>query len=440
MKGFVIAGTGSNVGKTSVTTGLLSVLSKDYKVQAFKAGPDFVDPMYHTIASGRPCRNLDSFMMDEETIRNVVGHASREADLCIIEGVRGLYEGLAADSDIGSTAGLAKLLGFPVILMVNARSLNRSAAAIINGFADFDPDVKIEGIILNNISGKQHEDKIDEVMERYCDQKVIGKIRRLPNSPAKRRQAGLITPESGWDTSPFEKMAESLDIDALMSIAESSDVDLPTESPYVERNASMTAAVPLDDAFCFYYRENIECLEASGIRVEYFSPVAGDSLPDADMYYLGGGYPELYADKISSNTDFIEGMKNASDEGKPILGECGGLLTMCNNLKDIHGNIHEMTGILDAEALMTNNRHGPTYVRATPENNPLFESPVRAHEYHYSEVIPKNDSVYCYSLSRGAGIINQKDGLVAKSSVGTYMHQNALSQEDWARGFVKACR
>lgn len=441
MKGFVIAGTGSNVGKTSVTTGLLSILSKDYKVQAFKAGPDFVDPMYHTIASGRPCRNLDSFMMDEDTIRNVVGHASREADLCIIEGVRGLYEGLSADSDIGSTAGLAKLLGLPVILMVNVRSLNRSAAAIINGFADFDPDVKIEGIILNNISGKQHEDKIDEVMERYCNQKVIGKIRRLPNSPAKRRQAGLITPESGWDTSPFEEMAESLDINALMSIAESSDVNLPAESPYVERNASMTAAVPLDDAFCFYYRENIECLEASGIRVKYFSPVAGDSLPDADMYYLGGGYPELYADKISSNTDFIEGMKNVSDEGKPILGECGGLLTMCNNLKDIDGNIHEMTGVFDAEALMTNNRHGPTYVRATPDkNNPLFESPVRAHEYHYSEVKPKNDSVYCYSLSRGAGITNQKDGLVAKSSVGTYMHQNALSQEDWARGFVNACK
>lgn len=441
MKGFVIAGTGSNVGKTSVTTGLLSILSKDYKVQAFKAGPDFVDPMYHTIASGRPCRNLDSFMMDEDTIRNVVGHASREADLCIIEGVRGLYEGLSADSDIGSTAGLAKLLGLPVILMVNVRSLNRSAAAIINGFADFDPDVKIEGIILNNISGKQHEDKIDEVMERYCNQKVIGKIRRLPNSPAKRRQAGLITPESGWDTSPFEEMAESLDINALMSIAESSDVNLPAESPYVERNASMTAAVPLDDAFCFYYRENIECLEASGIRVKYFSPVAGDSLPDADMYYLGGGYPELYADKISSNTDFIEGMKNVSDEGKPILGECGGLLTMCNNLKDIDGNIHEMTGVFDAEALMTNNRHGPTYVRATPDkNNPLFESPVRAHEYHYSEVKPKNDSVYCYSLSRGAGITNQKDGLVAKSSVGTYIHQNALSQEDWARGFVNACK
>lgn len=441
MKGVVIAGTGSNVGKTSITTGILSLLSKDYKVQAFKAGPDFIDPMYHTIASGRDCRNLDSFMMDEDTIRNVVGHASKGADLCIVEGVRGLYEGFSAESDIGSTAGLAKLLGFPVILTIDVRSLNKSAAAIINGFADFDPDVRIEGVILNNISGKQHEDKLDEVMDFFCKQKVVGKIRRLRDSPAKRRQAGLITPDSDWDTSPFEEIAENVDLNMLMDIAESSDVDLPDDPPYVERNASMTAAVPLDDAFCFYYKENLECLEASGIEVKHFSPVAGDPLPDADMYYLGGGYPELFAKEISSNKDFLEGMKNASVEGKPILGECGGLLTMCGNLRDIDGTVHEMTGIFDAESAMTDNRHGPTYVLATPnENNPLFDSPVRAHEYHYSEVYPKKDSVYCYDLSRGAGIIDSKDGLVIDSSVGTYMHQNALSQKDWARGFVSACK
>ncbi len=441
MKGVVIAGTGSNVGKTSITTGILSRLSKDYKVQAFKAGPDFVDPMYHTIASGRECRNLDSFMMDEDTVRNVVGYASRGADLCVIEGVRGLYEGFSADNDVGSTAGLAKLLGFPVILTVDVRSLNKSAAAIINGFADFDPDVKIEGIILNNISGKQHEDKIDAVTERYCKQKVVGKIRRLPNGPAKRRQAGLVTPDSGWDISPFEEIAEGVDLNVLMDIAESSDADLPTESPYTKRNASMTAAVPLDDAFCFYYKENLECLEASGIEIRHFSPVAGDSLPDADMYYLGGGYPELFADGISSNKDFTEGMKNASEEGKPILGECGGLLTMCDSLRDIDGTVHGMTGIFDGEAVMTENRHGPTYVLATPnENNPLFDSPVRAHEYHYSEVYPKKDSLYCYDLSRGVGIINSKDGMVINSSVGTYMHQNALSQKDWARRFVSSCK
>ena len=164
MKGFVISGTGSGVGKTSVTTGIMSALSKRYKVQAFKAGPDFIDPMYHTAATGRPSRNLDSFMLTDERIRNVVGYASRDADLCVVEGVRGLYEGFSGDSDVGSTAHIAKLLGLPVVLVIDAGSLTRSAAAIINGFKSFDPEVKIAGVILNKVSGSQHSGKLDVAM------------------------------------------------------------------------------------------------------------------------------------------------------------------------------------------------------------------------------------------------------------------------------------
>ena len=442
MKGIVIAGTRSGVGKTSITTGLLARLSKKYKVQAFKAGPDFIDPMYHTLASGRRSRNLDSYMMDEDTIRNIVGYASKDADLCIIEGVRGLYEGFSADSDIGSTARIAKILGFPVILTVDVRSLNRSAAAIVNGFSDFDPEVNIKGLILNNISGKQHEDKIDDVMSRYCKQEVVGKIGRLSKSPTKERHLGLVTPNSKNkpDLSPLEKMTENVDLDVLMNIAESSHVDLPEEIPYVKRNTGLCAAVAMDDSFCFYYKENLECLEASGIKVQEFAPTDGEPLPDADIYYLGGGYPELHAEKLSSNKDFMEGLKNASEEGKPILGECGGLLAMCNNLKDFHGATHKMSGIFDAEAEMTEVRHGPTYVSASSTDiNPLFNSKIRAHEYHYSEVYVKDEVSFGYELDRGAGITGAKDGLVYKSSLGTYMHQHALSTSDWASGFISRC-
>ena len=196
MKGVVIAGTGSGVGKTSITTGILSRLSKQYKVQSFKAGPDFIDPMYHTLASGRTCRNIDSFMMGDDIIRNIVGYASKDADLCIVEGVRGLYEGFSADSDIGSTARLAKVLGFPVLLTVDVRSLNRSAAAIVNGFAAFDPELDIKGVILNNISGRQHEDKLEEAIGRYCRQEIVGKVRKMPERPTKERYLGLITPNT----------------------------------------------------------------------------------------------------------------------------------------------------------------------------------------------------------------------------------------------------
>lgn len=443
MKGVVIAGTGSGVGKTSVTTGILSRLSKKYKVQAFKAGPDFIDPMYHTLASGRQSRNLDSYMMDEDTIRNLVGCASAGADICIVEGVRGLYEGFSADSDIGSTARIAKILDFPIILTVDVRSLNRSAAAIINGFCDFDPEVNIKGLILNNISGKQHEDKIDEVMKKFCEPEVIGKISRSSKSPAKRRHMGLVTPNSDnkGDLSQFEAMTDGVDLDRLMDIAESSDCDLSWEDPYVRRDSGLSAAVPLDDSFCFYYRENIECLEASGVEMKYFAPTKGELLPDADIYYLGGGYPELYAEELSSNIDFMEGLKNASDEGRPILGECGGMLTMCDSLKDKTGSVYQMSGIFDAEAEMTNKRHGPTYVSAVPTAmNPFFDSRIRAHEYHYSTVRLKGNSDFGYDLERGAGITGDKDGIVTGSSMGTFMHQHALSCRDWASGIISACR
>lgn len=442
MKGVVIAGTGSGVGKTSITTGLLSRLSKQYKVQAFKAGPDFIDPMYHTLASGRVSRNIDSFMMDDDTIRNIVGYASKDADLCIVEGVRGLYEGFSADSDIGSTARLAKVLGFPVVLTVDVRSLNRSAAAIINGFAAFDPELDIKGLILNNISGRQHGDKLDEVVGRYCKQKILGKIRKMPERPTKERYLGLITPNSKEvpDISLLTEMAESVDLDLLMQVAESSDLELPQECPYVRRDSGLTAAVPMDDSFCFYYRENIECLEASGFKVRTFAPTEWEPLPDADMYYLGGGYPELHAEEISSNADFLEGIKNASDEGKPILGECGGMLSMCKSLMDARGREFRMAGIFDARAEMTGVRHGPAYVmaEATPEN-PLFRSDVRAHEYHYSDVFLERGGGFGYKLLRGSGISDGMDGLVSNNALGTYMHQHALSSADWASGFISKC-
>lgn len=442
MKGFVISGAGSGVGKTSITTGILSVLSKRYRVQAFKAGPDFIDPQYHTAATGRPARNLDSFMLTDERIRNVVGYASKDADLCVVEGVRGLYEGFSGDGDLGSTAHIAKILGLPVVLVLDAGSLTRSAAAIINGFRSFDPEVKIAGVILNKVSGPQHSDKLDVAMGTYCkDVKVVGKVRKDRENVLGQRYLGLHTLHSfeKGEIEPLERLVEPIDMDMLMGIAETASGDLSTESPYVQRDAGMTAAVPMDDAYSFYYRDNIECLEASGIKVRTFRPVDGEGLPDADMVYLGGGYPELYADRISANRDFLEGLNNMSLENKPILGECGGLMTLCSSMKVKSGEKFGMAGIFDATADMVDVRHGPTYMLTEATSaNPLFKGAVRGHEYHYSEVHTNGDAVFGFDVKRGLGIRDRKDGLVVRNTVGTYMHQHALSMDDWARGFVEA--
>lgn len=435
MKGIVISGTGSGVGKTSIATGLMSRLSSAMRVQAFKAGPDFIDPMYHSAATGRASRNLDSFLMDDDTIKNLAGYACRDADLCVIEGVRGLYEGFSVDSDIGSTAHIAKLLDLPVILVVDARSLTRSAAAIVRGFQSFDPDVNIAGVILNNISGKQHADKIRHTFETYCpDVRIVGMTPKNPGKALEQRYLGLKTLKTfaEKEITPLKELTEPLDLDAVMDIAESFPSDLPDASPYTERDCGLTAAVPMDEAYCFYYRENIECLEASGFRVKTFSPVAGDSLPDADLYYLGGGYPELHAAEIESSGDFRTGLRNASDEGRVVIGECGGLMSMCSRLVDKDGHSFEMSGVFDAEARMTGKRHGPTYVIANAtDSNPAFSGTVKGHEYHYSDVYPASGASYGFDVVRGLGIDGSMDGLVKGNSIGSYMHQHALSEKDW---------
>lgn len=442
MKGVVLAGTGSGVGKTSVAAGLMSRLSKRLRVQAFKAGPDFIDPMYHLAATGRPSRNLDSFLMEDGVIRNLVGYASRDADLCVVEGVRGLYEGFSGDGDRGSTAYVAKLLGFPVVLVVDARSVTRSAAAVVRGFQAFDPDVRIAGVVLNNVSGAQHSGKLETAFRTYCpDVEVLGMIPRSPGKALEQRYLGLRTLRTfaQREITPLQELVEPVDLDALMRVAELSDARLPDSSPYVARDSGLRAAVPVDDSFCFYYRENIECMEASGMRVETFRPTDGDPLPDADVYYLGGGYPELNAAALAENRDFLEGLSSAASEGRTVIGECGGLMAMCRSIEDRDGNVHRMSGVFDAEARMTGVRHGPTYVMAdaTP-SNPVFSGSVRGHEYHYSDVYPSSDSVYGFDVRRGLGISGRRDGLVRGNAIGSYMHQHALSERDWIGRAVEA--
>ena len=433
MRGVIIAGTGSGAGKTSITTGLLSRLSKVMKVQAFKVGPDFIDPMYHSLATGRPARNLDTFMMSRDTVKNLVGYASEGADICIVEGVRGLHEGLSGTSDECSTAEMAKLLGFPVILVVNARSITRSAAAMINGFRSLDPDVDIAGVIFNNVSNSQHERKLTDATEMYTDAEVVGMVRRDTENTIGERHLGLKTiNENGKkDIEPLEGMVSGIDTDRLLAIAETSGYDFEYTNPFTVHDSGLKAAVPMDDAYCFYYRENIECMRAAGMDVRTFSPLAGDSLPDADFYYLGGGYPELFLKELSENRGFMDGLKTASEDGKMILGECGGLMSLCASIEDKSGK-YRMSGVFDAESKMCG-RHGPTYVIAeTTKDNPLFpEMTVRGHEFHYSEVVPMKCYGYGYTMSRGIGIGNRYDGLVSKRSLGSYVHQHALSVKDW---------
>lgn len=439
----IIAGAGSGVGKTTIATGLMALLSKRYRVQGFKVGPDFIDPAYHAAATGRPSRNLDSFMLDRDTILNVFGWSTRDADIAIVEGVRGLYDGLTSTGDTGSTAEIAKILGAPVVLVVNARSLAKSAAAHVLGFKMLDKSIRIEGVILNQVSGERHRKKAIEAVESLTKTEVIGAIeRRKERLP--ERHLGLVTMPEKKDAKATIEMtadiASEIDLERLIDISERAEpIDFPAEFPFRKgENIGVKIAIPVDKAYSFYYPENIESIEAAGARVIKFKPAEGDAFPDADGYYIGGGYPEIFAEEISSNRDFMEGLRSAAVEGKLTYGECGGLMTFCRSVS-YEGRKWNMAGIFDCDAEVTAERQGLAYVNATgTKHNFLFpEMRIRGHEFHYSRVSPIPPGPYAYSIERGVGIDGKRDGLIKNRTIGAYLHQHALSNKEWGIRIVQ---
>lgn len=438
MRRVVLAGSGSGVGKTSIAAGLMLRLGDG--VQPFKVGPDFIDPMFHSLASGRPSRNLDTFMMDPEVMVEHFRWACRDADLALVEGVRGLYDGLTSTEDVGSTAEIAKLLDAPVVLVINARSLAKSAAAVALGFKDLDPRVRVAGVILNNVSGERHRRKATEAVEQLAKLPVLGAVERGGSLP--ERHLGLLTVEEHGDRERLKdelrEMVEDVDLEMLREIAETAGPMEPRREPLFPRgDAKAKVAVPMDRSFCFYYRENLEALEMAGAELRYFRPAEGQGLPDADLYYLGGGYPEAHKEEISANGDFLQGLENAADD-RAIYAECGGLMTLCSAI-EADGRA-EMAGVFPCEAHLTSQRQGLSYVRAAgTAHNPFFPGiEVRGHEFHYSRLVPLPAGPFGFDVSRGTGIDGRHDGMVRGRVLGSYLHMHALSRLDWGKRLLDA--
>lgn len=440
----VIAGAGSGVGKTVIATGLMSRLAHRRRVQGYKVGPDFIDPMYHAAATGRPSRNLDSFFMDRDRLLRLFGWSSRDADLAIVEGVRGLYDGLTATGDTGSTAEIAKFIRAPVVLVVNARSLAKSAAAHVLGFKMLDPEVTIAGVILNNVSGDRHRRKAVEAVESLTGTEVVGTIERQKER-LPERHLGLVTLEEAGDArtllARLEELVADVDVGRLEEIARSAPpMEVPASSPFetLERREA-TIAVPRDRSFCFYYPENLEALEAAGAKVVTFRPTDGEGLPDCDAVYMGGGYPEVHAEALEANRDFLEGVRQLSESGGLVYGECGGMMVMCRSISAF-GRVSRMVGIFDAQATLTSDRQGLAYVeaRGTADNFLFPGKDIRAHEFHYSRLEPLPPGPYGFSVLRGTGIGGSMDGIMVRRSMGTYMHQHALANREWGAAMVRA--
>ncbi len=455
MKGLLIAGDRSGSGKTSITLALSALLSRSRTVQTFKVGMDYVDPSYLTGVTGRACRNLDDYVMSRDELKAVFSHGCRGADIAIVEGVRGLFEGAEALTDLGSTAAVAKLLALPVVLVVDARSITRSAAAIVKGFQAFDPDVAIRGVILNKISGARHREKTIRAVEHYCGVPVIGTIPRMAEMGLAARYLGLVPYREGAEGEGFAEridiikrvIGEHVDLDALLGIA--GEFTPPAEeSPLyaVPEASGVRIGVAQDEAFNFYYADLFDVLESLGARVVPFSPLR-DRLPEAEGYILGGGYPELFGAELEANTRMREGISEVSRNGTPIYAECGGLIYLTDRMLLAPGTAgvdeeqaYDLAGVFSGEARMPAQRRLGYVVGTSAAESPMGEAAFRGHEFHYSAVRLAPGTRYAYHLTRGSGIRDGLDGALQDRTIASYAHLHPVTSRGMLAHFVDCCR
>ncbi len=448
----LIAGDRSSSGKTTIVAGLLSALrGRCLQVQPFKVAMDYIDPSYHTWITGRSCRNLDGYLMTQAAVREIYAHAAEGADIAVIEGVRGLYEGY--DEDLGSTAQIAKLLQVPVIFVVDARSITRSCAAIVKGYMDFDPEVQFKGVILNKVGSERHAQKAIKEIERYAGLEVVGVIRRNEDMHLAMRHLGLVPVLEGKTRHEgFQErvdkirqiVEEGLNLDRIMEIAREAEPLPEVEADLYRQNSlgqGLRIGVAQDEAFNFYYRDNLEMMELAGAKVVPFSPVHDAALPQVDGIYIGGGYPELYARELSENDGMRRALEKAHERDLPIYAECGGLMYLAREI-EWDGERQEMVGLVPGKA-----RRGSTrvvsYVHGTFARDCALGKvgeAIMGHEFHHSEMQMDEGVKYAIRLNRGTGIKDGWDGMCEGNMVASYTHIHSASFRGFPAEFIRACR
>ncbi|MDA3843422.1 MAG: hydrogenobyrinic acid a,c-diamide synthase (glutamine-hydrolyzing) [Candidatus Kapabacteria bacterium] len=447
-----IAGLGGDSGKTIVSTGILALLKKrKLSTAVFKKGPDYIDPLWLKYASGNTVRNLDRRLMSDETILSSFKRNAAGKDFTLIEGNRGLYDGVDAGGTY-STAELAKLLDSPVILTASFKKITATAAAIILGLQQFDKDVNIAGIILNQYGNDRQRKVITEAIEKTTGIPVIGAIPRLKNKTdiLPSRHLGLITPDEYESANKaVDELAavieKYIDIEKVISIAESAPemeiddaINIREISEIPERKVRI--AYFFDKAFSFYYDENLEALQKRGAELVKLSAIDDKDLKGVHALYIGGGFPETNIDALTSNSDMMKAVKTAADNNMPIYAECGGMMYLARSL-ELGGEMTSLANVLPVELTMSKKPQGHGYMNITiDKENPFFEKGVRikGHEFHYSKVSSHpTDLPTCMAVERGTGTFDGRDGMIYKNCLGAYIHIHASATPEWAEGLVK---
>jgi len=449
----VIAGTASNVGKTTVTLAILAALRKQgRRVQPFKVGPDFIDPSHHRAAAGRTSRNLDGWMLGADLNRAIFSRATADADLAIIEGVMGLFDGSSPVNDIGSTAELAKQVGAPVLLVIDGSAMARSAAAMVSGYARFDPALNVAGVVFNRVGSEGHYRLLKAAVEQETNVAVVGYLRPDAAVTIGDRHLGLVMAMEQGTGALYDRLAkaaaDTIDLDQVESLAGlcGGMEDATSPFPSLQKRGKMGVRIGIaqDQAFCFYYPENLELLEAEGAELVPFSPIRDQSLPDdVAMVYLGGGYPELHGAALAANGAMRQAIRQFAERGGTLYAECGGLMYLTDGIRDFDGMRYEMVGLFPADAVMQR-RHMTLGYRAATVAAPCILGgagvTARGHEFHYSRLEPHGPLTYALTLADAKGETTGSDGLVRDRVVAQYTHLHFASNPHVPEALVASAR
>ena len=450
MHRFLISAAHRSSGKTTVSIGLAAALkARGLAVQPYKKGPDYIDPLWLGTAAGRPCRNLDFNVATPDEIRGQFAAAGWNADVCLVEGNMGLYDGLDLEGS-NSNAALAKLLDLPAILVVEARGMTRGLAPLLLGYQAFDRDIRFAGVILNRLGGSRHESKLRAIVEHYTDIPVLGAIHEDPSIALVERHLGLM-PANETESAErriatiAERIAAQTDLDRLLAVTQT-PLTLPRPPLLPRGGPPLRIAVARDAAFGFYYADDLEALVNAGADLIFFDTLHDAHLPACDGLLIGGGFPECFLDQLEANAGLRAELRAAIDAGLPTYAECGGLMYLARSIQ-WHGQQRQMVGSIPGDVVMHDKPLGRGYVKlqatdghpwpATTNEPPL----IAAHEFHYSSIegLPA-DTRFAYAVRRGHGVDGQHDGIVYKNLLASYTHLRATASCSWPTRFIDFIR
>ncbi len=453
MNGFLIAGTDSGVGKTTITLAILAALRRRGSVvQPFKAGPDFLDTSHHTRVSGRLARNLDTWMLAAEANKDVFREAASGADLLLVEGMMGLFDGRDGATESGSSAEIAKLLHLPVVLVLDAAKSARSIAAVVLGFERFDPGLALAGVILNRVAGEPHAKLLEAAIAQACQTPILGWLPHTSSIVIPERHLGLQTAEEFRDADRNQQqmhaladLAEThLNLGVLSTLSCGLNIDRISPSVCRRQTPDVRIGVARDPAFTFYYEDNLDLLRQQGAEIVPFSPLHDARLPDhLDALYLGGGYPELHAAQLSANRSMLQSLRDFAALQRPVYAECGGMIYLSKQVTKADGTMYPMAGVLPFPVEMTSNLSKFGYVSVELTRDCLLGlrgSVLRGHSFHYSRITAEPCLPTSYRVKYSLSALEEDEGFSTGNVLASYVHLHFRAAPEIAKHFVDCAR